>query len=442
MKKAISALLCAGLIATVLTACSGADTFSDKERLSDDAERSSDIEVTYNYSDGAVTPPTEYNSYSSEVSDFELKLFRNYYKNNSDKKSFVFAPANTALTLGLIANGAAKQSQTNIINALGDELVLDSTNQCSSYFQSRLKAFCTDGSEDKEKQEKQKNTEKAYFKLNQSCFFNDTVDIRKNFLTSNANYYGADIFRFVFSDENAVKKVNSVLGENAVTALDSSDNLLCISSSDVYDEWLSAYEKDAVADGIFYSEGGEKTVKYMTSVENYIHTDKAQGIIKYMRNTPVKFAVIMPNEDTSLESYISSLTYLEYSDLLESFNITTLTNASVPEFSIKSDGTPVSLKAELDACGLADLFTEDINLSNITLSDDLFVNDISEIQPSITVNSSGIGGSESVKSTVSANVLKSESKAADSTLKFDRPFIFMLIDNESNIPLYIGTVDF
>ena len=158
MKKAISALLCAGLIATVLTACSGADTFSDKERLSDDAERSSDIEVTYNYSDGAVTPPTEYNSYSSEVSDFELKLFRNYYKNNSDKKSFVFAPANTALTIGLIANGAAKQSQTNIINALGDELVLDSTNQCSSYFQSRLKAFCTDGSEDKEKQ---KNTEKA-----------------------------------------------------------------------------------------------------------------------------------------------------------------------------------------------------------------------------------------------------------------------------------------
>lgn len=439
MKKAISALLCAGLIATVLTACSGADTFSDKERLSDDAERSSDIEVTYNYSDGAVTPPTEYNSYSSEVSDFELKLFRNYYKNNSDKKSFVFAPANTALTLGLIANGAAKQSQTNIINSLGDELVLDSTNQCSSYFQSRLNAFCTDGSEDKENQ---KSTEKAYFRLNQSYFFNDTVDIRKNFLTSNANYYGADIFRFVFSDENSVRKANSVLGENAVTALDSSDNLLCISSSDVYDEWLSAYEKDAVADGTFYSKSGEKTVKYMTSAENYIHTDKAQGIIKYMRNTPVKFAVIMPNEDTSLESYISSLTYLEYSDLLESFKITSLTNASVPEFSIKSDGAPVSLKTELDACGLADIFTEDINLSNITLSDDLFVNDISEIQPSITVNSSGIGGSESVKPTVSANVLKSEGKTTDGTLKFDRPFIFMLIDNESNIPLYIGTVDF
>ena len=157
-----------------------------------------------------------------------------------------------------------------------------------------------------------------------------------------------------------------------------------------------------------------------------------------MRNTPVKFVAIMPNEDTSLESYISSMTYLEYSDMLDSFKITSLTNASVPEFSIKSDGKPTSLKSELEDCGLADIFTDSINLSNITLSDDLFVNDISEIQPSVTVNSAGIG----VKATVTANTLKSDFKTADSTLKFDRPFIFMLIDNESNIPLYIGTVDF
>ena len=161
-----------------------------------------------------------------------------------------------------------------------------------------------------------------------------------------------------------------------------------------------------------------------------------------MRNTPVKFAAIMPNEDISLESYISSLTNLEYSDMLESFKITSLTNAAVPEFSIKSDSKPASLKSELEECGLADLFTDNINLSNITLSDDLFVNDISEIQPSITVNPVGVGGSESVKATVTANTLNKDSKKADGTLKFDRPFIFMLIDNESDIPLYIGTVDF
>lgn len=439
MKKIISILLCAGMIISVLSACSSADGFSNKEHLSKDVERSSDIETTFNYSDGAVTAPTEYNSYSREVSSFELKLFRDYYKNNSGKKSFVIAPANTTLSLGLLANGAAKQSQTNIINALGSELVMDSTNQCSSYFQSRLKAFCSDSSNT---DESGTTTEKAYLKLNQNYFFNDTVDIRKNFLTANADYYGTDIFRFVFSDENAVTNVNSFLGKNAFSALDNKDNLICVSSSDIYDEWLSAYEKSAVTDGVFYSESGEKAVKYMTSAESYIHTEKAQGIIKYMRNTPAKFVAIMPNEGTSLESYISSLDYLEYSEMIDSFNVTSVANASIPEFSIKSETAPVSLKAELEACGLADIFTDEVNLSNITLSDDLFVNDFLEIQPSITVNSSGIGGSESVKATVTANELNSDSKKADSTLKFDRPFIFMIIDNESSIPIYIGTVDF
>lgn len=80
MKRTISALLCAGLIAVTFTACSSADSFSDKENLSKNVERNSDTETTFNYSDGAVSAPTEYNSYSSEVSDFELKLFRNYYK--------------------------------------------------------------------------------------------------------------------------------------------------------------------------------------------------------------------------------------------------------------------------------------------------------------------------------------------------------------------------
>lgn len=43
-----------------------------------------------------------------------------------------------------------------------------------------------------------------------------------------------------------------------MTSLDNSNNLFCTSTSDIYDEWLNAYEKDAVADGTFYSESGEK----------------------------------------------------------------------------------------------------------------------------------------------------------------------------------------
>lgn len=44
--------------------------FFRQGNLSKNVERNSDTETTFNYSDGAVSAPTEYNSYSSEVSDF------------------------------------------------------------------------------------------------------------------------------------------------------------------------------------------------------------------------------------------------------------------------------------------------------------------------------------------------------------------------------------
>ena len=447
MKKMLALFLCVCTAAVSMSACSPANEFSGDENLSDNTTRDDDIEKTYNYQDGAQSGPLSYTTYSSEVTDFELRLFRNYIKNNPDTESFVFSPMSTALTLGIIANGAADRTQTNIINALGDELDIDATNQSSSYLLSRLEAFNTseDETEEETKNSDEDSKGKSYVKIQNTLLFNDTVDVRKNFLQNNTDYYGADIFRFVFSDENSITKVNNHLSEftskKAVSSLDAENNLICIGAVDIYDEWLNSYAQSDVSSGVFHSSDGDCDVNYMTSNENYIHTETASGIIKYTSGTPLKFIAVMPNEDISLESYISSLTYLEYTDLLESFSVQSTVSASVPEFSIEGSETAVSFKDELSECGIADIFTDEVSLSNITLSDSLYVNDISQILPSITVNAAGISGTESVGTKAPVQTRTEEITPAETKLEFNRPFIFMLIDNESNIPVYIGTVD-
>ncbi|MEE1060733.1 MAG: serpin family protein, partial [Ruminococcus sp.] len=94
---------------------------------------------------------------------------------------------------------------------------------------------------------------------------------------------------------------------------------------------------------------------------------------------------------------------------------------------------------ELSQCGLEDLFTEEIKLTNITFSDDLFVNDILQFNPSVTVNAAGISGTENIGTKVPAG--NKEITPAEKKLEFNRPFIFMFVDNESNIPVYMGVVD-
>lgn len=438
MKKLLALIMCLCTATATMSACSSPNEFSDKEILSDNAERNEDIELTYNYNDGAISAPLSYNAYSSEIADFELKLFKSYYENNTGK-SFNYAPITTVANLGLLANGAADRAQTNIVKGLGDELTLEAVNQGSSYFISRIEAFNSDGKTETSGETKPK----AYVKLQNTLLFDDSVEVRKNFLQSNADYYSSDIFRFKFADETALTKVNSGFAEytngNMLSSLDENNKLLCLGAVNIYDTWLNSYTQSDVSQNTFHSSDGDCDVNYMTSNESYIHTDNAQGIIKYTKGTPLKFIAIMPNEDISLDSYISSLTYSEYSALLESLDVKTSVSASIPEFSIKEGETAISLKDELSQCGLADLFTEEIKLSNITFSNELFVNDILQLNPAVTVNATGISGTETIGTKAPAG--NKEITPAETNLEFNRPFIFMFADNESNIPVYIGVVD-
>ena len=186
---------------------------------------------------------------------------------------------------------------------------------------------------------------------------------------------------------------------------------------------------------------GSRDVNYMTSTESYIKTETAQGIIKYTSKNPLKLMLVMPNEDVSLDEYVSDFNFLEFTNLMESFNITENVNAVIPEFSIKSDGVAKSLSATLEESGLYTLFTEDATFSELTHSKDFFFNDMYEIIPSITVNQAGISGTvdKDGKSVIEKHT--KEVQKAENDLKFERPFIFLLIDNESNIPVYIGTVN-
>lgn len=441
MKKLISLIVCICMACTALCACSDSTGFSKSEELSDGVTRNTDPTACYNYSDGAHTPPTVYNSYSSEITDFELRLFRTLDKQNSEGGSYVFAPINTTLTLGLLANGASGKTQMNIVNELSDELSLESVNQCSSYLASRLASF---NSAVGEKDENGDETQTYYIKLKNTLLFNDNVDVRKNFLQTNANYYGFDIFRFDFSGDNVNDRINSLFTEYTENSASpypaEEDKLYSVSASDIYDTWINAYAQTDVSQGIFNSSSGEKTANYMTSNESFLHTDTAQGIVKYTAYTPLKFVAIMPNEGISLDEYIASFTYLEFSDMLESFDVTKKVSASIPEFSVE-DNSLTGMRNYLQTFGVGNIFTDEITFSNISLSDNVYVHDMCEVTPKITVNAAGICGQESNGGISPLEKHFEETENAEDTLEFNRPFIFMLLDNESNIPVYIGTVD-
>lgn len=443
MKKTIALLMCFTLAVCTLCACGDSSAFSDKEMLSKDYTRSTDPAESYNYNDGATSAPMSYNVYASSISNFELRLFRNYYSQKSDKtKSSVFAPAGAALQLSLLANGATGDTQDEIKRALGKDLTIENINQCSSYFKSRMEAVSKSGSGEVDKlsgkKDKKSNSEQVSFGLD--LFFNDTADVKTSFLQTNAGYFGNDVYRFLFSDGNAVSKVNSSLSDftsnDLFESLNDKDNLFLVNACGMSDLWIDNYSKSDIEKGTFKSSSGDKSVNFMTSNESPVKTDKAQGIVKYTSKNPLKLMIVMPNEGVSLDDYVSDFNYTEFSDLLDSFDFTQKVTAQIPEFSIDSEEKPRALSEILADSGLYTLFTDDALFKNITHTDNFMLNEIYEISPEITVNASGINSDSKI---VDKRV--KELEETKDTIRFDRPFIFLLIDNESSIPVYIGTVD-
>lgn len=443
MKKTIALLMCFTLAVCTLCACGDSSAFSDKEMLSKDYTRSTDPAESYNYNDGAISAPMSYNVYASSISNFELRLFRNYYSQKSDKtKSSVFAPAGAALQLSLLANGATGDTQDEIKRALGKDLTIENINQCSSYFKSRMEAVSKSGSGEVDKlsgkKDKKSNSEQVSFGLD--LFFNDTADVKTSFLQTNAGYFGNDVYRFLFSDGNAVSKVNSSLSDftsnDLFESLNDKYNLFLVNACGMSDLWIDNYSKSDIEKGTFKSSSGDKSVNFMTSNESPVKTDKAQGIVKYTSKNPLKLMIVMPNEGVSLDDYVSDFNYTEFSDLLDSFDFTQKVTAQIPEFSIDSEKKPLALSEILADSGLYTLFTDDALFKNITHTDNFMLNEIYEISPEITVNASGINSD--------SKIVEKRVKALEETketIKFDRPFIFLLIDNESSIPVFIGTVD-
>lgn len=446
MKRFISLSLCIALSALTLCACGDNTQMSSKEKMSDNYKRSTDIEQTYNYIDGATDSPSAYNEFKNEITDFELKLFRNSFKEN-EGNMFVTAPINIVAELGVLANGASKDSQTEILNALGDDLNLDAVNECMSYFMSRIQSVADMESEKIDELTGKKITSDTtnYIKLKQALVFNDTLDVKSKFLQTNSDYYGSDIYRLNFTDENSLVKLNNefkTFSERTVDELNGENSLISILGSDICDTWLDAYSQDDIAEGTFKASSGDKTVKFLRSNESYMHTKTAQGVVKYTAKTPLKMVFIMPNEGITLEEYISNFTNLEYQNFFSSIDVTKKATAKIPEFSIDSKETASDITSAVSSSGLYTLFTEESTFANLTNSTEFVFNNMYEISPKLTVNAAGIGGNSSNDAKQILGKRTAELDETNTTVEFNRPFMFMLIDNESSIPVYMGTVDF
>ena len=357
------------------------------------------------------------------VTDFAVRLFK---ASEESGKNTLISPLSVLCALAMTANGAKEETLAQMESVLGmtkDELNI--------YLYSYMK--------------KLPNGEKYKLSLANSIWFTDDerFKVNRDFLQTNADYYGADIYKSPF-DEKTLREINNWVKEKTDDMIPeildeiSSEAVMYLVNALAFDaEWAKIYRESSVKYGKFTKEdGSEQNVELMYNTENvYLEDDNASGFMKYYKDGKYAFVALLPNEGVSVSEYISSLDGKSLSEMLANAQIATV-RTCVPKFETEYDVNMAEILAKM---GMPDAFDSD--KADFT---GLGTSSVGNIYISRVIHKTFISVDEKGTKAGATTAVEMMPESAPPTdikkVYLDRPFVYMLIDCENNIPFFIGTM--
>ena len=366
-------------------------------------------------------------SFVKTQADFAVKLFQNSLK---EGKNSLISPLSVMLALSMTANGAAAETRQEMEALLGGDIPLEELNR---YLYSYVNGL--------------PNSSEGKLQIANSIWFRDeenVLQVKKDFLQINADYYRAAAYKADFNDSQTVKDINQWVKKNTDGMIDKivdqigRDTMMYLINALVFDaQWQNAYEKDQIHDGSFTAaNGAAAAVEMMHSIEGlYLNDGNAVGFIKNYRGGKYSFAALLPNEGISIGDYIQSLTGEKLLQTVRNAESAAL-YAVMPKFSygyeiVMNDALKdLGMRAAFDG-GMADFS----NLGQSSLGKIC----IGEVLHKTFICVDELG-------TKAGAVTKVEMKAEGAVVMpekqvvLDRPFVYLILDNATGLPVFMGTV--
>lgn len=363
-------------------------------------------------------------SQNADVTDFAIRLFK---ASNESGKNTLISPLSVLCALAMTANGAEEETLAQMEEVLGM-----TTEELNLYIYSYMKNL--------------PQGDKYKLSLANSIWFteDERFTVKQNFLQTNADYYGAEIYKAPFNDQtkkdinNWVKKNTDEMIPEIVDSIPDEAIMYLVNALAFEAEWMEIYEKNQVRDGEFIKEdGSKKNVEYMYGSDNiYLEDDNAIGFMKKYTGGKYAFVALLPNEGVSVSEYIASLDGESLNALLTNPQYATV-HTSIPKFETEYE---VEMSEILKSMGMTEAF--DVHVADFgglgTYTDmNIYINRVLH-KTFISVGEKGTkaGAATSVEMAAGNAAPPEDPKE----VYLDRPFVYMLVDCENNIPFFIGTM--
>ena len=363
---------------------------------------------------------------AAAAADFGVRLFKTSIE---EGENTLISPLSVLYALAMTANGADGETLAQMEQVLGMDV-----DNLNSYMLAYLELL--------------PESKDYKMSLANSIWFKDDPNfaVEQSFLQTNADYYGAGAYKAAF-DEGTRNDINNWVKEHTDGMIPEiideipDEAIMYLVNALAFDaKWADEYEEHQIREGRFTMEDGTRQdVDMMHSEEyTYLEDDLATGFIKYYKDRKYAFVAMLPNEGVSVSQYVDSLTGEHLRELLNNPQDLTVF-ASIPKFETEYD---IEMSEVLQEMGMTDAF--DWQVADFSRLGTYNVDGMN-ICINRVLHKTFISVSEQGTRAGAATAVEMVAEGAMEIVEFkevvlDRPFVYMLIDCETNLPFFIGTM--
>ena len=363
-------------------------------------------------------------AFTAAAFDWAARLFSQIYQQEKSQKTLLVSPLSVLTALAMTANGAKGETLKEMEQALGG-LPVDDLN---AYLRTYLKSL--------------PSAELAKFAFANAIWFKDDPEflVEDEFLQKVTDYYEAAVRKAPF-DAGTVQEINQWVAlhtdnmiDRLLNDLKDSDRMVLINALVFDAKWDMPFEEAYCMPGTFTALDGSKaeTTFMDGTVYSYLESEEAVGFTKSYADDTYRFVALLPKDGNGFESFVQGLTGAKLKALLGS-EVSEKTLIRLPKFSYDYE---TSLVDTLKALGMQTAFLDSADFSGISKTDALQISDVIH-KTHIDLDSEGTRAAAVTAVIVSATAAMGPEPHK---VYLDRPFVYMIVDSATNLPVFMGTV--
>jgi serpin B len=356
-------------------------------------------------------------------SSFAWEIFRELNKVDEDKNIFI-SPLSISTALSMTYQGARDTTREAMAEALQYEGI--ETNTVNQSYKNLLRYL-------------EQADSKVDLSINNSIWIREGEDIKEDFLTGNREFFDAYITELDFSRQDAPNKINNWIDDATKGKIEKmiegpiSPQVVMYLINAIYfkGQWSERFKEENTVSAKFYAtEGTPQDIKMMrrTGEVEYARGDDYKAVRLPYGKGKIAMYAILPQEGVLLNDFIAAMDEEKWHKIRKNVAKKEDVILQIPRFKIEYGIK--ELKDALTALGMGEAFSDRAIFSGIR--NGIFISNVLH-KAVIEVNEEG---SEAAGATV---VIMKESAAVEPpTFIANRPFIFIIADEETGTILFLG----